>query len=255
MRNIWSLESKKALITGGTLGIGKAIVEELLKQNAEIYIVARNRQRLDNFISLINEKGAKAYGIAADVSIQSGRDMLFDFISAHTDYLDIVVNNVGTNIRKKTIEYSNDEYDFIMNTNMNSAFYISKQSYNLLKKSESGALVNVLSVAGLTHLRTGSPYGMSKAALNQLTRNLAVEWASDNIRVNAVAPWYTKTPLVEKLLSDEKYLNDVLQRTPLGRIAEAEEVAAAVAFLCMPASSYITGQCLAVDGGFTINGF
>ena len=255
MRNIWSLESKKALITGGTLGIGKAVAEEFLKLNAEIYIIARNKQRLENFIASINKNEVRAYGIAADVSTQSGRDSLFDFISAHTDYLDIIVNNVGTNIRKKTIDYSNDEYEFIMNTNMNSAFDISKRSHGFLKKSESGALVNVLSVAGLTHLRTGSPYGMSKAALNQLTRNLAVEWAQDDIRVNAVAPWYTKTPLVEKLLSDKKYLNDVLQRTPLGRIAEAEEVAAAVAFLCMPAASYITGQCLAVDGGFTINGF
>ena len=254
MDNIWSLESKKALITGGTLGIGRAIAEMFVSLGAEVFIAARNRQRLESTLAELNKKG-KAAGAAADVATPAGRNELFKFISAHTAHLDIVVNNVGTNIRKKTIEYSAEEYEFIMNTNMNSAFDISKRSYQFLKRSKAGALVNILSVAGLTHLRTGSPYGMSKAALLQLTRNLAVEWARDNIRVNALAPWYTKTPLVENLLKDEKYLNDVLQRTPMGRIAEAREVAAAAAFLCMPASSYITGQCIAVDGGFTVNGF
>jgi Tropinone reductase 1 len=96
---------------------------------------------------------------------------------------------------------------------------------------------------------------MTKAALIQLTRNLAGEWASEGIRVNAVAPWYTRTPLVDKLLKDQAYLNNIIERTPIGRIAEPEEVAAAVAFLCMPAASYITGECLVVDGGFLINGF
>jgi Tropinone reductase 1 len=114
--------------------------------------------------------------------------------------------------------------------------------------------VNVLSVAGLTHMPTGAPYAMSKAALLQLTRNLAGEWAGDGVRVNAVAPWYTRTPLVEKPLQDDTYRRYVLERTPLGRIAEPEEVASVIAFLCMPASSYMTGQCLVVDGGFLING-
>jgi Tropinone reductase 1 len=89
----------------------------------------------------------------------------------------------------------------------------------------------------------------------QLTRNLAVEWASDHIRVNAVAPWYTMTPLVEKLFENKDYLNEILEKTPIGRIASPAEVARVVCFLCMPASSYVTGQCITVDGGFTINSF
>jgi Tropinone reductase 1 len=96
---------------------------------------------------------------------------------------------------------------------------------------------------------------MTKGAMNQLTKNLACEWAEDGIRVNAVAPWYIETPLAKAVLQDQSYLNNILQRTPMGRIGKPEEVAAAVAFLCMPAAAYITGQCLAVDGGFTVYGF
>ena len=96
---------------------------------------------------------------------------------------------------------------------------------------------------------------MSKAATIQLTRNLAVDWAEDGIRVNAVAPWYIRTPLAETVLKNKKYLESVLERTPMKRIGEPEEVAATVAFLCMPGGSYITGQCIAVDGGFMVKGF
>ncbi|MDQ4140366.1 MAG: SDR family oxidoreductase, partial [Bacteroidota bacterium] len=111
------------------------------------------------------------------------------------------------------------------------------------------------SVSGLNHLRTGAIYGMTKAAMIQLTKNLAVEWAGDNIRVNALAPWYIRTPLADAVLQNQEYLNDVLSRTPMGRVGEPSEVAAAAAFLCMPAASYITGQCLAIDGGFSVYGF
>jgi Tropinone reductase 1 len=110
-------------------------------------------------------------------------------------------------------------------------------------------------VSGLTHVRTGAAYGMSKAALHQLTRNLAVEWAEDGVRVNAVAPWYIRTRRTSSKLADPDYLDDVLQRTPMGRIGEPEEVASAVAFLCLPAASYVTGECIAVDGGFLRYGF
>lgn len=256
MKNKWSLSGKTALITGSTKGIGKSVAEEMADLGADVYIVARNRAEVERQVNHVKEKGGNAFAITADITVDEDREKMFNEVNNKTGKLDILVNNVGTNIRKKAVDYTAKEYQHIFNTNMHSNYAVSTIFYPLLKNSETGAaVVNVLSVAGLTHLRTGAPYGMTKAALVQLTRNLAVEWAADNIRVNAVAPWYTKTPLVENLLNNQTYLKEVLQRTPMGRIAEAEEVAAAVVFLCLPAASYITGQILSVDGGFTVNGF
>jgi Tropinone reductase 1 len=169
--------------------------------------------------------------------------------------LQILVNNAGTNIRKRMSELSLEEYRLVQEVNLVSCFEMCRLLYPLLREGAPAAVVNNASVAGMTHLRTGAPYGMSKAAIIQLTRNAAVEWAQDGIRVNAVAPWYIRTPLADQVLSDPQYCKDVLDRTPMGRVGEVEECARAIAFLCLPASSYVTGQCLAVDGGFSVYGF
>jgi len=253
--NKWRLDGKTALVTGSTKGIGKAVAEELAGLGADVFIVSRHQNEIEEQIKSMTDKGFIAKGFRADVSLSKDRKNLVEFVQENGGKLDILVNNVGTNIRKKTIEYNEEEFDHIFNTNLRSNFFLSQLFYPLLREVPGAAVVSVLSVAGLTHLRSGSPYGMTKAALVQLTKNLAAEWADSDIRVNAVAPWYTKTPLVEALLQDKKYLKDILDRTPMKRVAEPEEVAGAVAFLCMPAASYITGQCLAVDGGFTIYGF
>ncbi|HXE52911.1 MAG TPA: SDR family oxidoreductase [Tepidisphaeraceae bacterium] len=251
----WRLDGKLALITGGTKGIGRAIAQDFMSLGARTIIVARHAQEISEAIASWSQAGHSASGIAADVSTPEGRGAVIEFLKESGEPLHVLVNNVATNIRKKAVDYSGEEFRHILATNLDSAFDLSVRSHPFLKAASGAAVINVLSVAGLTHLRTGAPYGMSKAALLQLTRNLAVEWAPDQIRVNAVAPWYTRTPLAESVLRDPDYLKAVIDRTPMGRIAEPDEVASVVAFLAMPASSYVTGHCIAVDGGFMVNGF
>ncbi len=253
MNTQWSLSGKKALITGATKGIGKAIAEELLSFGAEVVAVARDAEEIRQTMGTWNRDSVRAYGIRADVSRAADRKKIFDELETKWKQFDILINNVGTNIRKKAVDYTTEEYDHILNTNLHSVFEICRLSYPFLKGS--GCVVNISSVGGLTALRTGAVYAMSKAAMVQLTKNLALEWAPDGIRVNAVAPWYINTPLAESVLKNEEYLQSVLGRTPMHRVGRPEEVSAAAVFLCLPAASYITGQCLAVDGGFSIFGF
>jgi Tropinone reductase 1 len=251
----WNLTGKTALITGGTRGIGKAIAEEFVGLGASVFIVARDADVLNETILSFNADVSVVDGLVADVSLSSDRLRIFEAIIKKWGRLDILVNNVGTNIRKKTLDYSEVEIQKVFNTNLFSSLELCRLMFPYLKKSDFASIVNLSSVAGITHLKTGIAYGMTKAAIIQMTKNLACEWASENIRVNAVAPWYIETPLAKQVLKDLDYLRSVLNRTPMKRIGKPAEVASAVAFLAMPASSYITGQCLVVDGGFSVYGF
>lgn len=251
----WSLTGQLAIVTGASKGIGAAIAAELLAFGATVVAVARQAPELEAQVAEWRAAGLDAHAVAADVSQEAGRQSVLAAAAQLGPALHILVNNVGTNIRKPTTDYVATEYQHLMATNLESAFGLCQAAYPQLKAAGGASVINVSSVAGLTHMRTGAIYGMTKAALIQLSRNLAVEWASAGIRVNAVAPWYIQTPLAAAVLANPDYLQQVVARTPLARVGEAEEVAAAVAFLCLPAASYITGQCLSVDGGFTINGF
>ena len=253
----WRLDGQLALVTGGSAGIGRAIARELLGFGADVLLAARDVAALDDtraeLLEDFPERDIQVF--AADVAIDEQRRELLDWVEDFGEGLHLLVNNAGGNLGKPSTDYSDDEWRQIFEVNLFSAFELSRYAHPLLIRHAASAIVNVGSVSGLTSVRTGTPYGMSKAALHQMTKNLAVEWAEDGIRVNSVAPWYIRTRRTSDKLADPDYLDEVLLRTPLGRIGEPEEVAAAVAFLCLPASAYITGECIAVDGGFLRYGF
>lgn len=253
----WQLQGQTALVTGASRGIGLACARELLLLGADVCLVARDPDYLENIRAELEDEfpAREVHAFAADLTEAEQRLEVFDWIADLGGELQLLINNVGGNSPKPTLAYHEDEIRALFETNVYAAFAMARLAHPLLTRHAASAIVNISSVSGLTHVRTGSPYGMTKAALAQLTRNLACEWASDGIRVNSVAPWYIRTQRSEVALADPAYAQEVLERTPMGRIGEPEEVAAAVAFLCLPAASYITGECIAVDGGFLRYGF
>lgn len=243
--NSWTLQGKKALVTGGTKGIGKAIVDEFVGLGAEVIAVARDLG--------LAQKNPKAQYLEGDITDPIFREQLLYTITKKWGMLHVLVNNVGTNVRKKFIEYSEDEYRKLFETNLFAMMALTQSAHDLLLKSGNGSVVNISSVAGTVDVQSGPPYGMTKAGIIQFSRHLAVEWAP-LIRVNSVSPWYIQTPLTEPVLSQPDRLDKILARTPLGRVGKPEEVAGITAFLAMDGAGYITGQNIQVDGGMMAKG-
>jgi Tropinone reductase 1 len=218
-----------------------------------VVFIARNKGEVEDLENQLRAKNYKVTGIAADVSIEKDRQKINIWIDNNWEVLDILVHNAGINIRKKALDYSEEEFRKVMEINLISPFELSRNLHLLLSKSVNPSIINVASVAALQDVGTGTPYAMAKAGLLQQTRSLAVEWADDGIRVNAVSPWFTETPLTKSLLAQDEKMQPILARTPLKRVAKPEEMASIIAFLAMEKSSYITGQNIVADGGMTIN--
>ena len=251
----WRLDGRTALVTGASRGLGLATAREFVRLGAQLLLVARGEDGLRAACEDVARHGPGPVAtLPADLSTPEGRSRVAEWVERQ-GALDVLVNNAGINIRKPMEALGFDEYRQVLATNMDAAFDLCRRLQPQLARGAPAAVINNASVAGLAHLRTGAPYGMSKAGLIQLTRNLAVEWAPLGIRVNAVAPWYIDTPLARQVLDDPDYAREVIERTPMGRVGRPEEVARAIAFLAMPASSYVTGQTLAIDGGFSVYGF
>jgi len=238
--NRWRLDGRKALVTGGTKGIGLAVTLELRRLGASVATVARHAP----------EGEAGDTHVEGDLSKPENAERIVAEAAERLGGIDLLVNNAGTNVRRPSVAYPDDAYDLLFATNLRTPWALARACHPWLAASGSGAIVQVGSVAGTGYVGSGAPYAMTKAALDQLTRYLAVEWAPDGIRVNSVNPWYTKTPLAQPILDDPDWSTRILAATPNRRIAEPEDVAATVAFLCLPASRHVSGTCIAVDGGF-----
>lgn len=239
----WTLADRTALVTGATKGIGLATAEELLALGCRLVVCSRTEADVALLVERWRAEGHDVAGVAADVSTAQGVDKV---VAAAKDAfggkLDILIANAGTNVRKPAEDFTADEYSKVMDVNLHGTFLLAQRCHALLRASGRGSVIFNSSVAGVTAMQSGVVYAMTKAALNQLATNLACEWAKDGIRVNSVCPWYIATPLAQQVLADADYEAKVLAATPMRRVGEPHEVASTMAFLCMPAAGYITGQ-------------
>ncbi|KAL6907856.1 hypothetical protein ACP4OV_002026 [Aristida adscensionis] len=250
----WSLAGATALVTGGSKGIGHAIVEELAGFGARVHTCGRNGAELETCRRRWAEKGIIVNVSVCDVSVCSDRERLMDTVMATFDgKLDILVNNAGQVFHKPAVECTAEDYSHLMATNLESSFHLSQLAHPLLLNASiagGGSIVNISSIASCLGYPGIPLYCITKGGMNQLTRSLAAEWAKDNIRVNCVAPGAITSTEIIKTVEPEA-LEQEISRVPMQRAGEPAEVAAVVTFLCMPAASYITGQVICIDGGRT----
>ena len=244
------LKGKTALVTGGAGGLGREIALSLAREGADLILA--DLAQPDLVAQEVTSLGQRCLALRVDIADQDQVRNLYQRIEAEFKKLDILVNNAGISqlSYQPTIEAPVSEWDRVIRVNLRGAFLCCRRAGRMMIEAGGGSIVNVSSTVGQTGVPRAPAYCASKAGLNLLTKSLALEWAEDGIRVNAIAPHYLETEMSRDLRDSEKVYQGLVRQIPLGRFGKTSEAARAVLFLASPAAAYITGEVLAVDGGY-----
>ena len=245
---MFDLDGKKALITGASGGIGKEIAKVLIKHNAQVCISGRNLDELNALKELLWEK---CHVVACDLSKKDEIIKLIKKTDEFLGHIDILINNAGITKDNIYLRMSENEWEDVLNVNLNSTFSILKLITKGMIKRRYGRIINISSVVGVTGGAGQANYSASKAGLIGLTKSLSQEVATRNITVNCIAPGFIETPMTEKL--DDKRKDTILNSIPMNRIGRPEDLSSAIIFLASQESSYITGQTIHINGGLYMN--